>query len=379
MLNLAIVSPSANEKPETFIQSHINGIEANVTYYYGDLIPRYIRGEGLFSMDNKHLTDIKSWMHLVKRLNLISLKNSKLGFKGYLFAQSLLQHHIDVVLAEYGTCSAEVLPACKYAGIPLVAHFHGRDSSDFQLINEYKEKYKRLFDNASYVIAVSHEMEKRLMALGCPAKKLIYAPCTPDERFFALKPTLEKLQFTFIGRFTDKKAPYAILLAFKKVLEQHSNAKLVMAGNGPLLNSTRNIAKMLSIDNHVDFPGVIAPDQAQNYLLESRAYVQHSIIADDGDMEGTPVAVMEASATGIPVISTKHAGIPDVIIDEMTGLLCNEMDIEKMATDMIRLADDINLARNLGNAGKKRMKEEFSKEWQMKVLTETIKAAVNKK
>lgn len=152
-----------------------------------------------------------------------------------------------------------------------------------------------------------------------------------------------------------------------------------MAGNGPLLNSTRNIAKMLSIDNHVDFPGVIAPDQAQNYLLESRAYVQHSIIADDGDMEGTPVAVMEASATGIPVISTKHAGIPDVIIDEMTGLLCNEMDIEKMATDMIRLADDITLARNLGNAGKKRMKEEFSKEWQMKVLTETIKAAVNKK
>ena len=142
-----------------------------------------------------------------------------------------------------------------------------------------------------------------------------------------------------------------------------------------LLNASKNIAKIIGTGNNVIFTGAITPARYQQILLESRAYVQHSITADDGDMEGTPVSVMEASAAGIPVISTFHAGIPDVIVDGKTGLLCKELDVESMAVNMLRLASDKEFALCLGAAGKKRMAELFSKDWQMNVLTETVEAA----
>jgi len=375
MLNLAIVSPSTTNTPETFVQSHISGIRANVFFYYGDLIPRYLEGEGLFSMNSQSLNNKKAWLRIFKNLNVFKYKASGLGLKSYLFAQSLKAHHIDVVLAEYGTTSAEITDACKYVKIPLIAHFHGRDSSDYNVLKSYREKYQRMFDYASSVIAVSHEMEKRLMALGCPKDKLVYAPCVPEDSFFKEEALLTKPQFVFVGRFTEKKAPYAVLLAFKRVVDEYANAKLLMIGDGDLFNSTKNMAKILELSNNVEFLGTQNPDRIIETMKESLAYVQHSIITDEGDMEGTPVAVMEASAMGLPVISTFHAGIPDVVVDGETGLLCKELDVDKMASDMLRLLKDKDFAVKLGRNGKQRMKKYFTKKWQMDILTNVVKAA----
>ena len=375
MLKLAIVSPSVTNTPETFVQSHIDGIGARVFYYFGDLIPRYLEGEGLFSMNSQSLNNKRAWLRIFKNLNVFKYKASGLGLKSYLFAQSLKTHHIDVVLAEYGTTSAEITDACKYAKIPLIAHFHGRDSSHYNVLKSYREKYQRMFDYAFSVIAVSHEMEKRLMALGCPKDKLVYAPCVPEDSFFKEEALLTKPQFVFVGRFTDKKAPYAMLLAFKRVVEEYANARLLMIGDGDLFNSTKNMAKILGLSNKVEFLGRQSTDKIIEKMKESLAYVQHSIMTDDGDMEGTPVAVMEASAMGLPVISTIHAGIPDVVVDGETGLLCKELDVDKMASDMLRLLRDKDFAVYLGRNGKQRMKKYFTKEWQMDILTNVVKAA----
>jgi len=377
MHNLAILSPSTTDKPETFIQSHIDGIGENITYYYGDTVPRYIKGEGLFSMDNKNLGNRQAWKHIISHFNPIKYKRSGLNLKEYMFAESLKSHHIDAVLAEYGTASADVVNSCRYIGIPLIAHFHGRDCSCYDTLKTYGDRYKKLFRYASAVIAVSHAMEKQLVSLGCPMEKLVYAPCTPDDKYFSLNPSLATLQYLFVGRFVDKKAPYITLYAFKTIWNKHPEAKLVMGGNGPLLETCMNLAKIWGIESSVSFPGAITPMQNMQYIMNSRAYVQHSVVAADGDSEGTPVSVMEASAAGLPVISTFHAGIPDVIEDGKTGLLCREKDAEKMAGDMLRVADDVTFASSLGQSGKARMKEYFSKQWQMNVLTDTIEKAIN--
>ena len=326
-------------------------------------------------MNSQSLNNKKAWLRIFKNLNVFKYKASGLGLKNYLFAQSLKAHHIDVVLAEYGTTSAEITDACKYAKIPLIAHFHGRDSSDYNVLKSYREKYQRMFDYAFSVIAVSHEMEKRLMALGCPKDKLVYVPCVPEDSFFKEEALLTKPQFVFVGRFTEKKAPYAVLLAFKRVVDEYANAKLLMIGDGDLFNSTKNMAKILELSNNVEFLGTQSPDRIIETMKESLAYVQHSIITDEGDMEGTPVAVMEASAMGLPVISTFHAGIPDVVVDGETGLLCKELDVDKMASDMLRLLKDKDFAVKLGRNGKQRMKKYFTKKWQMDILTNVVKAA----
>ena len=98
-------------------------------------------------------------------------------------------------------------------------------------------------------------------------------------------------------------------------------------------------------------------------LMESaRAFVQHSVEAPSGDAEGTPVAVLEAGASGLPVVATRHAGIPDVVIEGKTGLLVEEHDVAGMADAMLRLIDDPPLAANLGAAARDHVRAHFSME-----------------
>src|SRR5690606_38450958 len=95
-------------------------------------------------------------------------------------------------------------------------------------------------------------------------------------------------------------------------------------------------------------------------LNKCYGYVQHSITALNGDKEGTPVSILEASIAGIPVISTRHSGIKDVIIEGKTGYLVDEFDINKMAESMSAILDDRDLAMHLGQEGKKFVLHNFS-------------------
>ena len=95
-------------------------------------------------------------------------------------------------------------------------------------------------------------------------------------------------------------------------------------------------------------------------MRQARAFVQHSVVAIDGDSEGTPVAILEAGAAGLPVVATRHGGIPDVVVPGETGLLIREGDVCAMAECMARLAADPELAARLGSAARSRIRAEFS-------------------
>jgi glycosyltransferase involved in cell wall biosynthesis len=110
----------------------------------------------------------------------------------------------------------------------------------------------------------------------------------------------------------------------------------------------------------------------QAQMAEALAFVQHSVTAPNGDMEGTPVAVLEAGAAGLPVIATRHAGIPDVVIEGETGLLVDEHDVEGMAAMMIRLAEMPETAMEMGSAARKRVREHFSMEQHISLLNRCI-------
>jgi glycosyltransferase involved in cell wall biosynthesis len=107
----------------------------------------------------------------------------------------------------------------------------------------------------------------------------------------------------------------------------------------------------------------------------SIAFVQHSVTAPNGDAEGTPVAILEAQAAALPVISTHHAGIPDVVIHNETGLLVSEGDIEGMAENLVKVLQDENLPKKLGEAGRKRIAENFTLEKHLNSLSKEISKA----
>jgi len=361
-LNIAIFSPSQNPYSETFIQAHKKYLRRKVYYYFGSGESMQLEGFGLLT------SKAQRW-----RLKIISKVLNKPA--NYVWAESLSKllkkQQIDVALVEYGTHANNLLAALKLSGLPFVVHFHGYDASIKEVVEKHNN-YQDVFKYASKIIAVSRKMETMLLEIGCPKDKLIYNVYGSQPKFETTKPTFSKKQFIAIGRFTDKKAPYYTIMAFKEVLKKHADATLFMAGNGVLLNSAINLVKYHKLENNIKFLGVIKPEEYRNYLSQSLAFVQHSITAENGDMEGTPLAILEASVSGLPVISTYHAGIPDVIIHNKTGLLSKEHDVETMSNHMLQLLDDIDLAKQLGCAGKVHIKQNFSMERHIDKLQEIL-------
>jgi colanic acid/amylovoran biosynthesis glycosyltransferase len=137
-------------------------------------------------------------------------------------------------------------------------------------------------------------------------------------------------------------------------------ARLVMVGEGPLLGEAQQLVHALALSDVVSLLGVQSHQDVAQLLRGARAFVQHSLVAPDGDSEGSPVSVMEAQLSGLPVVATRHGGIPEVVVEEATGFLVEEGDSSGMAQAMGRLARDPALAGRLGAAGRARATSRFT-------------------
>lgn len=347
--NIAIATINKNAYSETFIKAQIDLLPAKLVLY-GGWLPLYY-GDNI-SINNKY------------KMKLNQLFN--LFFKGTIFntisdfIYILKKQKIDIILAQYGPVGVELMDICNKANVSLVVHFHGFDASDKVTLNKYEKSYQDLFVKAKKIIVVSKAMKSKLISLGCVEDKLALITYGPNDDFFKNEPKYNSNTFFAIGRFVDKKAPYLTLMAFNEVLKEFPEAKLKMAGSGELLNTCKNMVKAWNISDSVTFLGIIKPSQTRLEMENSLAFVQHSVVADNGDSEGTPLAVLEAQAAALPVIATYHAGIPDVVINNETGFLIKETDMIAMKDAMIKIISNKDLAKKMGVKGRQRIKKEFT-------------------
>src|ERR1017187_829454 len=151
---------------------------------------------------------------------------------------------------------------------------------------------------------------------------------------------------------------------------------MTMIGDGPLLNPCRQLVQALGLQGVIEFMGPQVPDVVAARMRKARAFVQHSVRAMNGDSEGTPVAVIEAQASGLPVVATRHAGIRDVVLDGDTGVLVDELDLDGMAEGMIRLVRDSEVAGRMGRAGRQNAIDRFSLPASIKQLATVIERAM---
>lgn len=294
------------------------------------------------------------------------------------FVAFFRRRQVQVVLAEYGPTGVKVMRACRRAGVPLIVHFHGADAARFKVLERYQEAYAQMFGQAAAVIAVSRSMENRLLAMGAPPAKLHYNPYGVDSaEFQGADPGRCPPEFLAVGNFVEKKAPHLTILAFSRVLDCCADARLTMLGDGPLRGACEDLALALGIHDRITFVGAQPHAVVARHMRASRAFVQHSVQAIDGDCEGTPVAIIEAGASGLPVVSTRHAGIRDVVIEGQTGLLVDERDIDGMAREMRRLAEKPELAAELGRAARLRVQTEFSMDKSIDRLWSIISSCVD--
>ena len=373
--NILIVSPAKIGLTETFIRAHIDQLYGNVFYLYGwDLDFKTQSGISLVELyrpGSSVLTKLKSLLPHYIYFRLLQ-KSKKNYTKQALISRYMQEHQIDIVLAEYGTAGSFIAPICVELKIPYIVHFHGKDASSYETLRLFKDGYDYMFKNSLKIIAVSKAMFHALEKVGCPETKLLINTYGPHPDYLNIKPDNNSNYIISVGRHTYKKAPYLTILAFQKVLERHPNLKLKMIGDGELFDVSKNLVKSLGLENNIILLGALERKEIITHLQSAFLFVQHSIVAYNGDSEGTPVGIIEAMASGLPVVSTRHAGIPDVVLEEETGYLVDENDIEQMVFYILKIAENRNLARTMGQKGKARIEKHYTLDKHLKTINQLI-------
>lgn len=360
---IVVFTPTRGGMSDTFIRAHLERLPFRCKAFYGVKL-------GIAAADGRKLWRWGDWFNAAATRLFPDLDR---WLTTYFLARHLKTDKADAVLAEYGTTGSWIGPACERARIPLFVHFHGADASVEEVLLREREGYEGVFRIATGIVAVSQPMCERLVHMGAPKECVHLNPCGVDPSQFkhgsANRPDAS---FVSVGRFVEKKAPYLTIMAFDRVKKKLPDAQLTMIGGGPLWGPCVRLVEALNLGNAVCLKGPQNHSVVQQELRSAAIFVQHSLVAQNGDSEGTPVAVVEAQMSGLPVVATRHAGIPEVVVDGETGYLVDEADIEGMAKAMIELAMYPDLARKMGDNGRKRAIEKFTMERHIDDLAKMI-------
>ncbi len=364
--------PNEYSYSETFIRNQIKHLPENVFPLYGAWFPFLQPGR-------KHLLSRNPVLRAYRKIRrvLLGTPQHQLMVEG--LTRYLKKNQIDVVLAHYAPTGLAVMECCAAASVPVVVHFHGFDAFGHQTLKENESAYKKLFQSAQRVIVVAQHMKDQVQSLGCLPDKIAVNACGVDTEYFSGGAALgPPPRFIAVARFVKVKGPQFTLRAFHLVLQQIPEAKLVMIGDGQLLDECKNLAESLNIAHAVEFPRALDSEDVLAALRQSRVFVQHSIGSEQVSAEGMPLSVMEASSVGLPVVATRNGGIKESVVDGETGFLVEEGDVVAMAECMKRLAKEDPLCQEMGRKGRERMKELFDLPKQIDKLDRILHEACGK-
>lgn len=324
---IAFFTPALSKYSESFIQAHITGLKGDIDVFHDGEMPLQKNGV-VFKQPGV-------WYYRLQRFMGKGKKSSH-----ELALSRMLRHgKYQLAFVEYGTTAVRVFSTIQELKMPLIVHFHGFDISTKSVLDRNRHTYKEIFDYASLIIVVSRDMEQKVIQLGCSVQKILYNPCGANSLFSFVPRQDAGNAFVSVGRFVEKKGPLYTLMSFHLLINKGINAQLYMIGEGPLLRVCIDYAKAHGLENFVSFLGVKSARDIAEVFAKSKCYVQHSITAESGDQEGTPVAIMEAMLSGLPVISTEHGGIRDVV-NENCGILVSERDVQAMSSAMEKVINN---------------------------------------
>lgn len=359
MISLAIATPDRKAYSQTFVHQQVTSLPMRMHVLYGGNLPTH------------HATSLDAAGYAFPG------ENADPWVRVQAMADYLSEHRIAAVLAQFGPTGVEMMPVCAAAKVPLLVHFHGYDAWRQDVLTSYGTRYRALFEQAHAVIGVSREMCRQLTDLGAPAARVHHVPYGVDTRLFTRgNPAGCGADFLIVGRQVDKKGHLLALLAFAELVRTNPSCSLRIVGGGPLRESGEMLAHALGIASQVRWLGVLEPAAVACELKSARALIQFSHTTPSGDREGTPVAMLEAMASGVPVIGSRHAGIPDVIEDGVHGVLVDCFDLLGLTASLRRLANDADLAGRLGRNAAALIHARYTRERYIGQLTKLIHNAV---
>ena len=275
----------------------------------------------------------------------------------------ILSNKIDIIHVHYGPDYYVYKDVIKLSGKPSIVSFYGYDSSSFQY--QYwgygKQILTKVFKSADYCLAMSEDMKLDLISLGCSKEKIIihYFGCELSRFDFHREYKLsDRLVILTVASLVPKKGHINIMKAINllnrtKVISSDL-VKFRFIGDGPLKKKLVEYSIENGIEDFVEFVGYInySSEEYIDELKNADVFLHPSIKTESNEKEGIPTTIVEAMASGLPIISTYHAGIPSIIQDGFNGLMVEENNINELSNSIKSMIQDHTLRETIGKNGK---------------------------
>ncbi len=244
-----------------------------------------------------------------------------------------------------------------------VTSFYGYDLTK-QIAAHGPRLYHDLFERGDAFLSLSETFADVYRSIGGDDEKLRIHHLGVDVDRFACQRRQrredDEIRLLTVSRLVEKKGVEYAIRAVKRLIERGVRIRYRIVGDGPLRHTIETLIADLGIAESIELLGWQTQDKVQSLLQETEVFLAPSITASDGDQEGTPVSVMEAMAAGLPVVSTRHSGIPEIIEDGESGLLVPERDVDGLCACIAHLADSPKRCEQLGRAARTVIEQKFN-------------------
>jgi len=354
------------EKPGNEPVMHEDVIKYNLlkrTYYQTIPVNKFSRlGKYIFLViSNFH----KNPIVLLKTLNILRIRRSSpllnILCKAIQFSD---KGHYDIIHCHFGPLgnTGALLKDIGVIKGKVVTAFHGYDISMY-MKNKGNKVYNYLFEVGDIFLPISERWKNELIKLGCGEKKIIVHRMGIDTSKFRFSPRNHpkngKIHLLTIARLVEKKGVQYGINAVAKILNKYPDIEYRIIGDGPLRNNMVDLIQELNIGNNVKLLGWKKQEEIIELMKYADILLAPSVTSQDGDQEGIPVVLMEALAQGMPVISTYHSGIPELVQDGISGFLVPERDVDSLAERLTYLCEHQEIWPEMGKAGRKYVEENY--------------------
>jgi len=327
-----------------------------------NLLARIVRACGLLVSEGWRAPSLV-W----RALNFIRYGRAALSL-GLLIAALTLHRQqregfFDVIHSQFGTYGKMALQLREMRVVTgkLVTSFRGFDATKYLQTDPHT--YDALFKSGNLFLPVSRSLAERLIEAGCDRSKVAVLHSGIDCSKFRMIERhhieSESVKLLTIGRLTEKKGIAYAIRAVAKVLASGCNLTYTIIGDGPMRAELKGLIDELGLGQRVQLLGWQAHEYVIRQIEMAHVLLAPSVTAADGDEEGIPNAVKEAMTTGLPVISTIHGGIPELVEDGVSGYLVPQRDVEAIADRLRQLIDHPQAWVTMGQAARKRVMAEF--------------------
>jgi len=263
------------------------------------------------------------------------------GWHSHNLAPLLAKARPELLHVYYGHKAAKFLPMIEAWGGPLVVSFHGVDATDGAYKDEYAHALPGVFAAADLVLARSQSLLDRVGEMGCSPEKLRLnrtpIPLAGITRRVRSAPADGRWVCLQACRLIAKKGLSTALEAFADFQKSHPLAQFRIAGEGPQRAALSQQIAQLGLQENVHLLGWIDSADLYREIDAAHLFLHPSETTASGDREGVPNAMLEAMASGLPVVATNHGGIPEAVTHGEDGLLVHEKSPTDLAAALLEI------------------------------------------